>query len=85
MSLEGAANVAYRKEIDRADDPDARRREIVADMRAHISPLRGAEGFGVDDIVAPEDTRRRLAEILRRAPARRDINMPPKVRSISPI
>lgn len=85
MSLEGAANVAYRKEIERADDPDERRREIVAEMRSRISPLRGAEGFGVDDIVAPEDTRRRLFEILERAPLRRENNMPPKVRSISPI
>lgn len=85
MSLEGAANVAYRKQIDQADDPDAKRRELIAEMRAHISPLRGAEGFGVDDIVAPEDTRRRLIELLARAPARRENHMPPKVRSISPI
>lgn len=85
MSLEGAANVAYRRDIDRAPDPDERRREIVADMRARVSPLRGAEGLGVDDIIAPETTRRRLIELLQRAPARRQNNMPPKYRSISPI
>ena len=85
MSLEGAANVAYRKDIDRAPDPDARRKEIVAEMRARVSALRGAEGLGVDDIIEPEDTRQRLIEILERAPARRENAMPPKYRSISPI
>ncbi len=85
MSLEGAANVAYRKQIEQADDPDARRRELIAEMRSRVSALRGAEGFGVDDIVAPQDTRQRLIEILDRAPARRENHLPPKVRSISPI
>lgn len=85
MSLEGAANVAYRKDIDRAPDPDERRKEIVAEMRARVSALRGAEGLGVDDIIEPEDTRNRLIEILDRAPARRENAMPPKYRSISPI
>lgn len=85
MSLEGAANVAYRKDIESAADPDERRREIVAEMRSRVSPLRGAEGLGVDDIIAPEDTRLRLMEILDRAPARRENPMPPKFRSISPI
>ena len=85
MSLEGAANVAYRKQIVEAEDPDARRAELIAEMRSRISALRGAEGFGVDDIVEPENTRRRLIEILARAPARRENHEPPKVRSISPI
>lgn len=85
MSLEGAANVAYRKQIEQADDPDAKRQELIAEMRVQVSPLRGAEGFGIDDIVAPEDTRRRLVEVLARAPRRRENNVPPKVRSISPI
>ena len=85
MSLEGAANVAYRQDIARASDPDARRRELVGEMRARISPLRAAEGFGVDDVIDPRETRARLIAVLERVPARRDNNLPPKVRSIAPI
>lgn len=85
MSIEGAVNVAHRREIEGAPDPDARRAELVAAMRARITPLGGAESFGIDDVIDPRQTRRRLAEALERAPARRSGEMPPKVRSIVPI
>jgi propionyl-CoA carboxylase beta chain len=47
--------------------------------------LRAAEGFGVDDIIDPRDTRRRLIEILAQTQARRLDDHPPKFRSVVPI
>lgn len=85
MSIEGAVNVAYRKEIERSPDPEARRAELVAEMRARITPLGGAESFGLDDVIDPRTTRARLIAVLERAPARRQNPMPPKHRSIVPI
>ena len=85
MSVEGSVDVAYRKDYEAADDPPRRRQEIIDSIRARIGPLQAAEGFGIDDLIDPRTTRHRLIEALRRAPSRRDIGMPPKFRSISPI
>lgn len=84
MSLYGAANVAYRKQILAAEDPDAERDAVVQQMRDNISPLRAAEGYGIDDVIEPDETRDYLIRVLDRAPARRDNQMPPKFRAISP-
>jgi acetyl/propionyl-CoA carboxylase alpha subunit/acetyl-CoA carboxylase carboxyltransferase component len=85
MSVEGSVDVAYRKDYEKAGDPAARRQQIIASIRAKIGPLQAAEGFGIDDLIDPRSTRRRLIEVLERAPARRDLAMPAKFRSISPI
>ena len=41
----------------------ARRRQMIDETRTRIGALRAAEGFGIDDVIDPRDTRRRLAEI----------------------
>lgn len=85
MSIEGSVDVAYRKEYEAAPDPAARRQAIIDDMRANISVLEAAGGFGIDDVIDPADTRHHLIGAIDRAPARRDAGMPPKYRSIVPI
>jgi propionyl-CoA carboxylase beta chain len=85
MSIEGSVDVAFRKEYQDAPDPMARRQELIDGMRANVTSQRAAEGFGVDDIIDPRDTRRILIDVLDRVPARRDNAMPPKYRSIVPI
>ena len=85
MSIEGSVDVVHRKEIATARDPEARRIELIEEMRVRVTPLGGAEGYGLDDIIDPRETRPRLIEILERAPARRQNLMPPKFRSITPI
>ncbi|MCW5744985.1 MAG: acyl-CoA carboxylase [Alphaproteobacteria bacterium] len=85
MSIEGAIDVAYRKDYASAPDPQARRQQMIDETRARVGALRAAEGFGVDDIIDPRDTRRRLIEVLAYAQARRPNDHPPKFRSIVPI
>ena len=85
MSIEGSVDVAYRRDYEAAPDPAARRQELIDEMRAQISPLRAAGGIGIDDIIHPADTRRILNDVLARAGQRRQLAMPPKFRSISPI
>lgn len=85
MSIEGAIDVAFRKEYERAPDPKKRRQEMIDETRARIGALRAAEGFGVDDVIDPRDTRRRLIEIFAQSRARRPNDHPPKHRSIVPI
>jgi propionyl-CoA carboxylase beta chain len=85
MSIEGAIDVAYRKDYESAPDPQVRRREMIEETRRRVGALRAAEGFGVDDIIDPRDTRWRLIEVLARAQPRRPCDHPPKHRSIVPI
>jgi propionyl-CoA carboxylase beta chain len=86
MSVPGAVDVAYRKEIKAAADPEARRAQIIAGFKRRLGALRAAEGFGIDDVIDPRDTRRVLIAALRRAAPRRKRSLaPPKRHGISPI
>src|ERR1700704_3820067 len=78
MSIEGAIDVAFRKEYEAASDPVARRRQMIEETRARIGALRAAEGFGIDDIIDPRDTRRRLIELFAQTQARRANDHPPQ-------
>ncbi len=61
MHIAGGASAAYRREIDAAPDPEARRQEIEAKLQALASPFRTAEATG-QDIIDPRDTRSLLCE-----------------------
>ena len=66
MHIAGGASAAYRREIDSADDPNEKRREIEARLNAIASPFRTAEATG-QDIIDPRETRERLCEFARDA------------------
>jgi propionyl-CoA carboxylase beta chain len=85
MSVEGAIDVAFRRDYERANDPMARRQELIDETRSRIGSQLAAEGFGIDDIIDPRETRSKLVRALASAPARRPFAGPPKRRSISPI
>jgi propionyl-CoA carboxylase beta chain len=65
MGPEGAIDIIFRKELAEAPDPDARRRELVAEYRAQFATpyVAAARGY-VDDVIPPRDTRRRLIAAL---------------------
>jgi acetyl-CoA carboxylase carboxyltransferase component len=63
MHISGGASAAYRREIESAADPQAKRREIEARLNALASPFRTAEATG-QDIIDPRDTRLRLTEFV---------------------
>jgi propionyl-CoA carboxylase beta chain len=85
MQIEGAVDVAHRREVAAAEDPAAKRAEIIAGYREQVGPVQAASGFGVDDVVDPRDTRARLIEVLERAAPRRYNTHPPKRHGIAPI
>jgi acetyl-CoA carboxylase carboxyltransferase component len=62
LPIEGGVQAAYRREIEAAPDPDARRRELESKLDALRSPFRTAEGFGVEEIIDPRDTRPLLCD-----------------------
>ncbi|MGZ0190068.1 MAG: carboxyl transferase domain-containing protein, partial [Alphaproteobacteria bacterium] len=63
MHIAGGAAAAYRREIETADDPDAKRQEIEGRLNAIASPFRTAEATG-QDIIDPRETRPLLAEFV---------------------
>ena len=63
MHIAGGASAAYRREIEAATDPEAKREEIEARLQALASPFRTAEATG-QDIIDPRDTRAVLCEFV---------------------
>ncbi len=62
LPIEGGVQAAYWREIQAAEDPEARLQELIEYYRKFESPLRTAERFGVIDIIDPRDTRRYLCD-----------------------
>ena len=67
MHIEGGASAAYRREIDAAPDPEAKRQEIENRLQAIASPFRTAEAFNIEDIIDPRDTRPILCDFIETA------------------
>ncbi len=79
MGSEGAVNIIFRKELAAADDPEARRRELVAEYRDKFAnPYRAAELGYIDEIIRPRTTRARLVEAFDSLEGKRDRNPPRK-------
>ena len=62
LPVEGGVAVAYRREIEAAPDPEARRRELEEALAARRSPFPRAESFGVHDLIDPRHTRPTLCD-----------------------
>jgi acetyl-CoA/propionyl-CoA carboxylase carboxyl transferase subunit len=84
MGAEGAVNVVFRKEIEKAVNPSARKRELIREYREKFStPYAAAERGFIDDVIEPAETRSRLIRSLRMlstkresVPARKHGNIP---------
>ena len=84
MGAEGAANVVFRKEIEAADDKEAKRAELVEEYRETFStPYMAASRGLVDDIIDPADTRREIAMALELLIGKREIR-PAKKHGLGP-
>jgi methylmalonyl-CoA carboxyltransferase large subunit len=85
MGAQGAAGVVFRREIAAADDPVAKKAELVQLYRDTFStPYVSAARGLVDDIVEPSDTRRKLARALENLSAKREPR-PPKKHGLIPL
>ena len=61
MGPQGAVEIVYRRELQQAADPAARRAELVADYtERYANPYGAAERGYVDDVIDPAETRRKL-------------------------
>ncbi|CAN5189383.1 acyl-CoA carboxylase subunit beta [soil metagenome] len=84
MGPQGAVEIVYRRELQNAADPVARRAELVEEYtERYANPYNAAERGFVDDVIDPADTRLKLIaslEVLRNkrieAPRRKHGNTP---------
>src|SRR3954463_10711301 len=73
MGAEGAVNIVFKKEIEQADDPPARRAELITEYRDKFStPYAAAERGFIDDVIEPAETRPRLIKALRMLSTKRE-------------
>ena len=79
MGPEGAVNVLYRREIEKAADPAALRATKVAEFREKFAnPYVAAERGFIDEVIRPRETRRKLIQALATLAHKRDKNPPKK-------
>jgi acetyl-CoA/propionyl-CoA carboxylase carboxyl transferase subunit len=66
MGPQGAVNILYSSELEAADDPDARRQELIDEYREEFAnPYTAADRGFVDDVIEPAETRARLVDDLK--------------------
>jgi propionyl-CoA carboxylase beta chain len=79
MGPEGAVNILYKRELDKAADPVAARAERIAEFREKFANpyVAAARGF-IDEIIHPRQTRGKLIAALASLETKRDKNPPKK-------
>ncbi len=79
MGPEGAVNIIFRHELAEADDPDARRAELIAEYKERFAnPYSAAERGYVDEVIEPRRTRSVLIDALRTSITKREPRPPRK-------
>jgi len=85
MGPEGAVNIIFRKELQEAEDPVAKRAELIELYKEKFAnPFVAAARGYLDDVIDPVDTRPRLIEALKICQNKRDTN-PPRKHSTMPL
>ncbi len=74
MGAEGAVNLLYRADLEKAPDRKAKAAELAAEYRAEFaSPYYSAELGFITDIIQPEETRWTIALTLRKLATKREL------------
>ena len=85
MGAEGAVNILFRRDVQGAEDPDARRQELVWEYEERFNnPYVAASRGLIDDVIRPRDSRRVLIKSLELTLSKRERHIPRK-HGISPM
>ena len=73
MGPQGAVEIVYRRELQQAADPIARRAELVQEYTdRYATPYAAAERGYIDDVIDPAETRQKLVAGLRMLSSKRE-------------
>jgi propionyl-CoA carboxylase beta chain len=79
MGPEGAVNIIFRNELQKAKDPNAERTKLVNDYREKFAnPFKAAELGYIDEVIRPEETRNKVIRALEMLKDKRQTNPPRK-------
>jgi acetyl-CoA carboxylase carboxyltransferase component len=84
MPVESGVALAFRREIEGAPDPEARRRELEDEMASAQSVFPRAEDFGVHDLIDPRETRARACRWIEEVQAQLRAHLTPSTFSTRP-
>ncbi|MBA2567704.1 MAG: acyl-CoA carboxylase subunit beta [Thermoleophilaceae bacterium] len=84
MGAEGAVNIIFRKQVEAAEDPEAKRAELVAEFQKIIDPYIAAGNAMVDDVIDPRETRPTVIRALEMAQSKR-VERPWKRHGVMPV
>lgn len=85
MGPDGAVNIIHRRTIAEADDPVAKKTELVDAYREHFAnPYQAAARGYIDDVIRPETTRARLIDAFSSLENKR-VKNPPKKHGCMPL
>jgi acetyl-CoA carboxylase carboxyltransferase component len=84
MGPEGAVEIIFRKQVVQADDPDAKRRELIAHFRKVIDVYVAAGNDMIDDVIDPRETRSTICRALELAAGKR-VSRPFKRSGVVPV
>jgi acetyl-CoA carboxylase carboxyltransferase component len=84
MGAEGAVEIVFRKQVDAADDPAAKKQELIDAYRKIIDPYIPARSAMIDDIIDPRETRPVICRGLEMAEGKR-VERPWKRNGVVPV
>src|SRR6478736_1991133 len=84
MGAEGAVEIVMRKQVEEADDPAAKKAELIAAYRKIIDVYIAAGNDMIDDVIDPRETRPTICKALEMAEGKR-IERPRKKSGIVPV
>ncbi len=85
MGAAGAVNILFRNEVKAAENPEARRKELIEEYQEKFNnPYVAAARGLIDDVIEPRDSRRVLVRALRVTLSKRERHVPKK-HGISPM
>ena len=74
MGAQGAVNILYRKELSSAEDPEAKRAELVKDYNESLAnPYLAAERGTIDTVIEPSQSRAYITKAFRTLKTKRDV------------
>jgi len=84
MGAEGAVEIVFRKQVEEAEDPAAKRAELIDNYRQIIDVYIAARNAMIDDVIDPRETRAQICRALELAAGKR-VERPAKRGSVVPV
>ena len=79
MGPEGAVNIVYKRELEKAENKEEERAQKIEEFRQRFAnPYIAAERGYVDAVIQPRETRKKLIQALAMLDGKRDKNPPKK-------